>query len=167
MKSRIFMYLFIFSLLLVVFQYVNSKNILEDYEDKLEKKIQKQTELERQILNLEDQIFDLKEFTIDENEGALTYLEDAGYDTSKLIPAIKEGLYNMNNYNGDDHPIVPYVSMTEGKILIDKIRLLNHRWIIANFSDGKHWGEIFVTYEVDNEGNLKYKLVEYFMYPTS
>lgn len=161
------MYLFIFTLLLVLFQYVNSKNILENYENKLSKKEQVQKDLETKILELENKIFDLKEFTIDENEGALSYLENAGYDTSKLIPAITEGLYEMNNYKGEEHPIVPYVSMTDGKILIDKIRLLNHKWIIANFSDGKHWGEIFVTYEVDGEGNLKYKLVEYLMYPTS
>ncbi len=32
MKSRIFMYLFIFSVLLIIFQYVNSKNIIDKYE---------------------------------------------------------------------------------------------------------------------------------------
>lgn len=167
MKNRIFMYLFIFSLLLVIFQYVNSKNILEDYESKIATKEKKVEELENSIAVLENQVFDLNQFTINENEGALTYLERLGYDTTKLIPAIREGLYDMNNYKGDDHPIVPFVSMTEGKILIDQIRIVNHKWIVANFSDGKHWGEIFLTYEVDNQGNLSYKLVEYFMYPTS
>ena len=32
MKSKIFMYLFIFTVLLVIFQYANSKHILESYE---------------------------------------------------------------------------------------------------------------------------------------
>ena len=31
MKNRIFMYLFIFTLLLVIFQFMNSKRIIEDY----------------------------------------------------------------------------------------------------------------------------------------
>ena len=38
MKSRIFMYLFIFTLLLVIFQYANAKNILDSYRIKTEKK---------------------------------------------------------------------------------------------------------------------------------
>ena len=31
MKNRIFMYLFLFSVLLIVFQYVNSKNIIDKF----------------------------------------------------------------------------------------------------------------------------------------
>ncbi len=34
MKQRLFMYLFIFTLLLVIFQFVNSKNIIESYDEK-------------------------------------------------------------------------------------------------------------------------------------
>ena len=71
----------------------------------------------------------------------------------------------MNNYQGDDHPIVPFVSLTGTKLLINKIRILNHKWVVANFTDGEYWGEIFLTYEINAQGELKYKLIEYFMYP--
>lgn len=37
MKNRIFMYLFVFALLFVVFQYVNSKHILDNYEEQITK----------------------------------------------------------------------------------------------------------------------------------
>ena len=95
----------------------------------------------------------------------MDYWEAQGYDTDELVSAIKEGLYNMNDYEGDDHPIVPFVSMTDSKLVINKVRILNHKWIIANFTDGTYWGEIFATYEIDGNNDLKYKLVEYFMYP--
>ena len=36
MKQRIFMYLFVFSALLVLFQYANSKRVFEDMDTKLE-----------------------------------------------------------------------------------------------------------------------------------
>ena len=49
--------------------------------------------------------------------------------------------------------------------MINNIKMLNHKWIIADFSDGKYWGELFLTYEVDKEMNLSYKLVEHFLYP--
>ncbi|MDH7912600.1 hydrolase [Winogradskyella sp. SYSU M77433] len=165
MKSRIFMYLFIFSVLLIVFQYVNSKNIIDKYEKDIKIFKSKITDNEKEIAELQEQNFELNYFNIDRNEDALTYFEAQGYDTDQLIPAIIDGLYAMNDYEGEEHPIVPYVSMTDSKLLINKVRVLNHKWIIANFTDGEFWGEIFVTYSIDENNDLKYKLVEYFLYP--
>lgn len=161
------MYLFIFSILLVIFQYVNSKNILDKYEKDLAKCKTTVTESEDYARKLEEQNFELNYFSIDRNEEALSYFESRGYNTDELIPTIIDGLYSMNNYKGEDHPIVPYVSMTESKLIINKIKIINHKWIIANFTDGEYWGEIFLTYEIDENNELKYKLVEYFLYPKS
>ncbi|WP_431157888.1 hydrolase [Winogradskyella poriferorum] len=165
MKNRIFMYLFLFSVLLIVFQYVNSKNIIDKYENDIKVFKGKILENEQLVENLQNENFELGQFSIVGNEEALTYFEDRGYDTEKLIPTIIDGLYSMNDYKGEDHPIVPYVSMTESKMLINNIRILNHKWILADFSDTENFGEIFVTYEIDENNQLKYKLVEYFMYP--
>lgn len=165
MKNKILMYLFIFSVLLLIFQYVNSKNILDKYEEDIVKVKSKLSESEKTVKTLEEQNFELSYFNIEGNEDALTYFEAQGYDTEQLIPAIVEGLYDMNDYEGEDHPMVPYVSMTDSKLLINKVRVLNHKWIIANFTDGEFWGEIFVTYSIDKNNDLKYKLVEYLMYP--
>ena len=159
------MYLFIFSVLLIIFQYVNSKNIIDKYEEDITKFKSKIVEQDSVIAILEDQNFELNYFNIDRNEDALSYFEAQGYNTDELRSAIIDGLYDMNNYEGDDHPIVPYVSMTDSKLLINKIRIMNHKWIVANFTDGEFWGEIFVTYSIDENNDLKYKLVEYFMYP--
>lgn len=165
MKGKLFLYLFVFTLLFVVFQYVNSKSILETYEKKTEKALEKVQVYKDSIMALEDKNLDLLYFNLENNDEALSYFERDGYDTSELIPFIKDELYKLNDYKGDDHPIVPYASMTEGKILINKVRLLNHKWIIADFSDGKFWGEMFLTYEITDKKELKFKLVEYFMYP--
>ncbi|MEM9679455.1 MAG: hydrolase [Bacteroidota bacterium] len=165
MKSRIFMYLFIFSVLLIIFQYVNSKNILDDYEKKITRYETKQTKYQDSIKALQDENFELSYFRIENNDDALEYFESAGYRIDDLLPVIRDELYKMNEYEGDDHPIVPYVSMTDSKMLVNKVRILNHKWIIANFTDGQHWGEIFVNYSIDEDNNLKYVLTDYFMYP--
>ena len=159
------MYLFIFSVLLIIFQYVNSKNIIDKYELDIMKFKTKLVQNDSTITTLEDRNFELNYFNIDRNEDAISYFEAQGYNTDELIPAILDGLYAMNNYEGDDHPIVPFVSMTDSKLLINKVRIMNHRWIAANFTDGEFWGEIFLTYAIDENNDLKYKLVEYFMYP--
>ncbi|WP_246035858.1 hydrolase [Winogradskyella algicola] len=165
MKNRIFMYLFIFSALAFIFQYVNSKNILDKYEKDIKTFKNTIATQEKTITELEDQNFELNYFNIDRNDNALDYFVAQGYDTDELINAIREGLYNMNDYEGEEHPIVPFVSMTGSKLLINKIRIVNHKWILANFTDGEYWGEIFVKYDIDENNDLKYTLVEYFMYP--
>ena len=155
----------IFSALAFIFQYVNSKNILDKYEKDIKKFKATIEAQEKTIADLEDQNFDLNYFNIDRNDNALDYFVAQGYDTDKLIDAITEGLYEMNNYEGDNHPIVPFVSMTDSKLIINKIRIVNHKWILANFTDGVYWGEIFVKYDIDENNDLKYNLVEYFLYP--
>lgn len=165
MKGKIFMYLFIFAMLLVIFQYANSKSIFESYENKLDRNEATMEAYKDSLTSLADENLDLKYFNLEFDDLALSYFEDRGYDTSELIPFIKDELHKLNEYEGDDHPIVPYASMTDGKILINSVRLLNHKWILADFSDGKYWGQMFLTYEIIDNQELKFKLVEYFMYP--
>ena len=56
MKQRFFMYLFIFTLLLVIFQFVNSKNIIEDYNQKLTNYMEANTKLKDSIRVMEDNV---------------------------------------------------------------------------------------------------------------
>jgi hypothetical protein len=160
------MYLFVFALLLVVFQYVNSKNILDSYDKKYEKNLEKIEVYKDTISNLRDQVLTLSEFKLDQTEAALTYFEERGFNVDELIPFIKDEIYELNLLEGEEHPLIPYASMTGGKMLINSIRLLNHKWIIANFSDGKYWGELFMTYEITEDEQLKFNVIESFLYPT-
>jgi hypothetical protein len=144
---------------------VNSKNIIDKYEKDISSYQEQLAENAKSIEVLEEENFELNYFNIDRNQEAIDYFESQGYDTDELIPAIKEGLYDMNDYEGDEHPIVPFVSLTGNKLIINKVRILNHKWIVANFTDGEYWGEIFLTYEVDDSGIARFDLSEYFMYP--
>lgn len=165
MKRSFFLYLFVFALLVIIFQYVNSKNIIDKYETDIKTFKSDISELKQTIDNLEDEKIELNYFSIDNNEEALTYFEDQGFDVSVLKPKLIDGLLELNNYEGDDHPIIPYASMTESKILINKVKVLNHKWILANYTDGKHWGELFINYTVDANGKIEYVLKDYFLYP--
>lgn len=165
MKNRIFMYLFIFSVLVILFQYVNSKNLLDNYETRMNNKEETMQKYADTISNLRDQVLTLSEFSINESESAMSYFEERGYRVNELIPFIIDELYELNAQKGEEHPLIPYASMTGGKMLINSVRVLNHKWIIANFSDGKYWGELFLTYELTDDEQLKFKLVESFLYP--
>ncbi len=158
------MYLFIFTILLVLFQYINSKSVLDKYETDIRSIKETNKILKDSVSLLEDKVLDLSYFNLDRNEDALTYFENQGYDVSKLIPFIKDELYTLNEVKGE-HPLIPYASSEGRKMSINNIKLLNHKWIIADFSDGEFWGEIFLTYELNDAKELKFKLVESFLYP--
>ncbi len=165
MKNKIFMYLFIFTLLLLLFQFINSKNIFDDSNLKVasyEKQVERYKD---SIVGLRDNIADLSHFSIDGNDPALTYFEDKGYRVDDLLPLIKDGLYRQNEFKGEQHPLVPYASSEGRRMQINTVRILNHKWIIADFSDGQFWGELFLTYYIDENSQLKYNLEESFLYP--
>lgn len=60
MKGKIFMYAFIFALLLLVFQYVNSKHIFDSYQEKMTKRIEREQVLKDSIQRLNQELTELK-----------------------------------------------------------------------------------------------------------
>ena len=41
--------------------------------------------------------------------------------------------------------------------MINKIRLLNHKWILTDFTDGKYWGELLISYTVNDLNNIEFE----------
>ena len=164
MAKKIFMYLFMFSMLLVLFQYVNSKHVFEEMNTKLGKQKAQVDKYKDSVLVLNTEIANLSYFNLEKNEDALSCFERDGYNVAELIPFIKDELYSLNEVK-DEHSLIPYASSEGRKMLINKVKILNHKWIIADFSDGEFWGELFLTYQVTAEKEVKLQLVESFLYP--
>ncbi|MBT8257813.1 MAG: hydrolase [Bacteroidia bacterium] len=164
MKKQIFLYLFVFALLLVIFQFVNSKNIIEKYEVDIQALKKEKVEREKAMMKLEDENLDLLYFNLENNDDALSYFERDGLDTAQLVPFLSDELYKLNEVKGE-HPLVPYSSMSGKPMLINKVRLLNHKWIITDFTDGEYWGEMLLKYEITENRELKFKVVESLLYP--
>lgn len=164
MKQKIFMYLFVFSVLLTLFMYVNSKRKIEIDQKKIST-LNSEVEKYKDSLDiLQREIIELSHFNLERNEDAITYFENQGLKVDELIPLIKDELYKLNESKGE-HPMVPYASSEGRRVMINTIKLLNHKWIVADFSDGEFWGELFLTYEITDSNELKFNLVESFLYP--
>ena len=165
MKSKIFMYLFIFASLLIVFQYVNSKNVFEADKAQLDGYVKKVEKYKDSLKVVEDKAFELSEFTLDYSDEALNYIEKNGYTSEQLITLIEDSLYELN-LKKEENPLIPYAAMSPGgKMIINAIRVLNHKWIICNFNDGEYWGELFLEYEIGDNRELTFKVVDSFLYP--
>jgi hypothetical protein len=160
MKKNIFIYLFSFTALILVFQIVNSNKILMDQQRRLEKK-QSQLKALKDSLKVEKRrFFENVYFSLDTNEEALVYFDALDFPVTSA--RIKDALYDTNLL-GEEESLVPYAQM-DGKFLINKIKVLNHKWVIADFSDGTFWGELLIKYQVAADGTLTFTVVEHFLY---
>ena len=54
--------------------------------------------------------------------------------------------------------------MGEQKFIINKVKILNHRWIIADFSDGEYWGEVLIKYFVNEDETISFETFESLLY---
>lgn len=162
MRSKILMYLFIFALLFCIFIYVNDKRILDSKQEKIEQLEDKLSEVE---LN-EDQLSVATSedyFNLEDNEDAITYFQNNGVETEGLITRIEDAIISQNSAS-NDNPLVPHAGM-EGSMRINKIKVLNHKWIIADFTDGSYWGEVFLTYTIQEDGTPVFNTEKSFLYP--
>jgi hypothetical protein len=43
--------------------------------------------------------------------------------------------------------------------------VINHRWIIADFSDGENWGEVLLKYFVKENNTFTFEINQSLMFP--
>jgi hypothetical protein len=70
------------------------------------------------------------------------------------------------NETKGDNPLIPYEGM-ENDFKINKIKILNHKWILADFSDGKYWGELLIAYELKDDMGVDFTLMNHLLYTRS
>lgn len=163
MRNKLLMYLFIFTLLFTIFIYMNDKRILDSKQQSIEALENKITELESEGESVNNIVENEDYFSLKNNEEALTYFENKGIDPEGLILKIEDAIISKNKV-GEDNPLVPMDGMN-GNMRINKVKVLNHKWVIADFTDGTYWGEVFLSYEVSEEGEIKFFPEKSFMYP--
>jgi hypothetical protein len=159
MKRQLYLYLFICSALIAAFTYMyyNKQMTHEKSISLSNEKSAKDT-----INLLINQLSDADSFSLEKNEYAQNYFE--GKDVTKLIPQIREALLAYNDkpegniYTGQE-------KLGEQKFIINKIKIVNHRWIIANYSDGTYWGDVMLKYFIDETGKVTFQVMDSFIYP--
>ena len=159
MKRQLYLYLFIVSALILAFTYMYFSKQLA-----FERAINK-----AEIKNLRDssslisnQLNDSDYFSLDKNERAQDYFPSQSI--SKLIPQIKDALLAYNdNPNGNVYTGQEKISAQ--KFIINKIKILNHRWIIADYSDGTFWGDVVIKYFVKTDGEITFTVMDSYIYP--
>ena len=159
MKNKILIYVVCFMFLTTVFISINYIKV-SDLHDTNSKSLNKKIDLLENQLKLLDKTFnDEIYFSLKENQEALKYFND--FEADSLISFIKDELYEKN-FNKESDFFIP-LSNSRSKYLINKVKILNHKWIIADFSNGSKWGEMWIEYYFNNN-KIIFDVKEYFLY---
>lgn len=163
MRKNLFQYLFVFSALVALYLAVSGSRRLQSREAEIDVLKQTVGELSDSLQQSRLNIQDLQYFSLENNDDALAYTDPFNLENPSRYVADK--LLETNETPGSN-PLVPYEGM-EGDFKINKIKLLNHRWIIADFSDGKYWGELFIAYEIREDLGVDFTLLNHLLYTRS
>lgn len=163
MRKSFLMYLFVFAVLLAVIFYVNGSKVLESKEKEI-KYLKEQLEEQKGSSGYEPEgALQDDTFALVSNEEALSYLESRGFDPALIITRVEDELISRNTAEADNE-LIPYEGMA-GPFRINKVKLLNHKWAIASFTDGTYWGDLLVSFEIDEEGNVEVFSEKAVLYP--
>lgn len=161
MKSKLLLYLFVFTAVILVFQLVNSAKVVNFQAETLEMKNDRIEELKNELQAARAAYADDVHFSLDQNLEAQRYFPSS--TPEEIIQRVKDKIYDSNAVKGEN-PLVPY-SGYRRKFLINKVKILNHKWAIADFSDGTDWGELWLRYEVE-ENDIRLVVLDQLIYLT-
>ena len=154
-----FLYLFILAVLFNVYQYVNSNKILDAKENEVTK-IKERLTVARDSINnaMYNDYFD-----IEKDQDAQDYFYNKNLDYEKVMEKVNEDLVSMNT-QPKGNSLIPYEPMDGKNFVVNKAKILNHRWIIAEFSNGDFWGQILVKYFHNDDKPTDFETIETILY---
>lgn len=163
MKKNIFLYLFVFVALILLYSLINGNKIQNSNEADIAK-------LEKEVADLKDSVqkgqlrlLDMQYFSLENNDDALAYYEHLNLERPTRY--IEDKLLETNERKGDN-PLIPYEGM-QGNFKINKIKVMNHKWIVADFSDGQFWGDLIIKYELKDDLSVDFTLLDHLLYTRS
>lgn len=159
MKKQLYLYLFILASLICAFTYMYfTKQIsFERTNNKAEIKSVRDS-----LITISNQLEEADYFSLEHNQRSQEYF--VNQSPQKLLPIIRESLLAYNDdpkgniYTGQE-------KMGEQKFIISKIKILNHRWIMADYSNGELWGDVLIKYFVEEDGKITFQVMDSFLFP--
>ncbi len=164
MKNSLLIYLFIIVLLLNVFTFMYFSKKLAFEKAKSSKT---EVKLKRDLEAINAKFVEANYFSLENNDNAQNYFNPDNatktIQVEKLIPFVTEKLMDLNS-NPKGNPYIGQDQIGANKFIINKVRILNHRWIIADFSDGEYWGEVLIKYFVNDDETVSFETFQSLLY---
>ena len=119
------------------------------------------------ISTMKTQLAEANYFSLEHNDNAQNYFEATQTEKfiayEKLIPYVTEKLLDYNQ-DPKGNPYTGQDQFGAQKFIINKVKVLNHRWIIADYSDGEYWGEVLLKYFVNEDESISFEIIQSVLY---
>ncbi|MCG9791007.1 hypothetical protein [Flavobacterium algicola] len=164
MKRSFLLYVFILLVLTNIFTYAYYAAEVKFEQERYTRVTKK---LKDSLSSVSTKLSDANYFSLDNNENAQNYFDSDDQEKmiqyEKLIPFVKERLMDLNA-NPKGNPYTGQDQIGANKFVINKIKILNHRWIIVDYSDGEIWGEALLKYFVNEDQTLSFEVIQSLLY---
>jgi hypothetical protein len=170
MKKSLFLYLFIIAVLMNVFTYKYFSSKEKDTQNPETETVNAtdSKSLTDSIASLTTKLSDASAFSLENNDKAQNYLYESANvkDIPGFAEKVKQALLSFND-SPEGNKYTDQPKMGEQKYIINSVKLLNHRWIIADYSNGQLWGEVLLKYFIDEKGAVSFEIMNSYLYPAS
>lgn len=153
---------FVFYSVVVALGLLSCENPKKEITQKQEEKTLSVEVLKDSLTKLQNERFDFLYFDLKHNEDALYFFESNGITNPEEF--VLSQLMATNITKDAKHPLIIYEPRKGKKFQINKVKALNHRWIICDFSDGLDWGELILRYDLEGDGTLSFKVFDQTLY---
>jgi len=174
--KKLSIYLIVFLLIVSGYFIYNSYNLIKDTKglkkelkltnESYDNNIQYAISLEDSINSFKNYIDSLQSsdrFSLSGNPKSKAYLNQTFSKEQNWDVFLTKKLLKTNEAQTGDNPLIPYAGMA-GAMQIDDAKVLNHRWIIAHFTDGSYQGEMLVRYDIDKNEHINFKVLDQTLY---
>ena len=159
MRNKIIQYLLIFISLIALYLFVSDMNKSEAFAASQERMSKRVDTLKDSIAQLVVEHTDNAYFSLAVNRDA----QQAHPDFSpEELQNIIEDYILLSNDNPKGNPLF---SSLGPDWIINKIHVVNHQWILADFTNGTQWGDALFLYQVKANSKPRLRLLNHVMYP--
>ena len=159
MRNKIIQYLLIFISLIALYLFVSDLNKSKAF-------VASQDRMDKRVDKLKDSIAQLVVAQNDNAYFSLTLNRDAQQAHSDFSPVELQNLLENYIFSTNDNPNgSPLLHSLGSDWIINKIHLVNHQWILADFTNGTQWGDALFLFQINGNGKPNLRLLNHVMYP--
>ena len=159
MRKKIFQYLLIFISLIALYLFVSDVNKTKAFAASQER-------MNKRVDTLKDSIAQLVVEQTDNAYFSLAINRDAQQAYPDFSPEELQGILEdyilLTNDNPGGNPLLTSLG---SDWIINKVHIVNHQWVLADFTNGTQWGDALLLYLVKANGKPRLRLLNYVMYP--
>ena len=159
MRNKIIQYLLIFISLIALYLFVSDMNKSEAFAASQERMSKRVDTLKDSIAQLVVEQTDNAYFSLAVNRDVQQAHPDF---SSEELQNIIEDYILLSNDNPKGNPLL---SSLGSDWIINKIHVVNHQWILADFTNGTQWGDALFLYQVKVNSKPRLRLLNHVMYP--